>query len=83
MIEIRNLRLPLSAGDPTAEGALVRAVAKRLGIEVGRIASVRLLKRSVDARRKSDVHFVASLGVTLDDATDEGEEAVVRRVGTD
>ena len=43
------------------------AAAERLGIDEARIASVRLLKRSVDARRKSNVHFVATLGVTLDD----------------
>jgi uncharacterized FAD-dependent dehydrogenase len=60
-----------------------RAAAKRLGIDVGRIASLRLLKRSVDARRKSNVHFVMTLGVTIDDASGEDEAAVVRRVGDD
>ena len=29
------------------------------------IAEIRLLKRSVDARKKHDVHFVATLGVEL------------------
>lgn len=95
MIEVRNLALPLSAGGPSAEEALRRAAAARLGIDEGRIASVRLLKRSVDARRKSNVHFVASLGVTLAEAADAAwaheaadaaeavggaEEALVRRL---
>lgn len=79
MIEIRNLDLPLSAGGPSAEGTLRRAAAERLRVDEGRIASLRLLKRSVDARRKSNVHFVATLGVTLDAIEDE--EIVVRRVG--
>ncbi len=83
VIEIRNLALPLSAGDPSADDAMRRAAAKRLGIEVGRIASLRLLKRSVDARRKSNVHFVVTLGVTLDDSPGEDEAAVVRRIGDD
>ena len=33
--------------------------------------AVRVLKRSVDARKKRDVHFVATLGVELVDAADE------------
>lgn len=76
MIEIRNLALPLSAGDPSDESALRRAAAKRLGIDEVEIASVRLLKRSVDARRKQNVHFVVTLGVTLG-AAGESEAAVV------
>ncbi len=42
---------------------------------------MRLLKRSVDARRKGNVHFVATLGVTLDVASDESEADVVHRIG--
>ena len=65
MIEIRNLELPLSAGLPSGQAEMRRAAAARLGIDESRIAEVRLLKRSVDARRKSNVHFVVALGVTL------------------
>jgi uncharacterized FAD-dependent dehydrogenase len=80
VIEVRNLALPLSAGVASAQGALKRAVAERLGIDEARVASVRMLRRSVDARRRSDVHFVVTLGVTLDDEGGAGEAAVVRRV---
>ncbi|MGB4593436.1 MAG: FAD-binding protein [Coriobacteriia bacterium] len=80
MIEIRNLALPLSAGDPSDEFALGRAAAKRLGIDETAIASARLLKRSVDARRKHNVHFVVTIGVTLDPAAAVSEAAVVGRV---
>lgn len=78
MIEIRNLALPLSAGLPSGDAQMRAAVARRLGLAEERIASLKLLKRSVDARRKENVHFVATLGVTLD-ATGEGEDAVVAR----
>lgn len=83
MIEIRNLKLPLSAGDPSVPEALVRAAAARLGIHEGQIAHVCLLKRSIDARRKGSVHFVATLGVTLLDATAASEADVALRVGAD
>ncbi len=73
--------MPLSASDPSAERALKRAAAGRLGIEEGDIASVSLLKRSVDARRKSNVHFVVTLSVTLATSADETEALVVSRVG--
>jgi uncharacterized FAD-dependent dehydrogenase len=80
VIQIRNFVLPLSAGEPAAEDALRRAAAKRLGIDAELIASLRLLKRSVDARHKSNVHLVVTLGVTLDASAADDETAVVRRV---
>jgi len=83
VIQIRDLALPLSAGDPSVEGALERAAAGRLGIDAARIASVRLLKRSVDARRKGNVHFIVTLGVTIDDGHGDGEAAIVSRVAED
>ena len=83
MIEIRNLALPLSAGGDSGQETMRRAAAVRLGIEPGQIASVRLLKRAVDARARGNVHFVATLGVLLDAAASESEAAVVRRVAKD
>ncbi|MBU4555654.1 MAG: FAD-binding protein [Actinobacteria bacterium] len=83
MIELRNLELPLSAGTPAGEHLMRSAAAKRLGVKEAQIASVRLLKRSVDARRKSNVHFVATLGVTLDAASPESEDTVVNRAASD
>jgi hypothetical protein len=81
VIEIRNLALPLPSGGSHTEGELRRVAAKRLGIDIARVASVRMLKRSVDARRKSNVHFVVSLGVTLGDSGGECVTAAVNRVG--
>lgn len=73
MLEASNVRLPLDAGLPGAAAeALVRAAAaEALGVGEGAVRSVRVLKRSVDARKKRDVHFVATLGVELASAQDE------------
>jgi len=62
---MRNLELPLSSGTPADVGEMRSAAARRLRIDATHIADVRLLKRSVDARRKNNVHFVVTLGVTL------------------
>ena len=73
MLEVSNVRLPLDAGLPGAAGErLVRgAAARALGAPAAEVTAVRVLKRSVDARKKRDVHFVATLGVELADAAAE------------
>jgi len=80
VIHIRNLALPLGEADPATSDTPRRLASQRLGIDEARITLARLVKRSVDARRKSDVHFVVTLGVTLDCGTGESEADVVRRV---
>ena len=67
MLEISNLALPLDAGleGKQAEKLVRRAAARALNIPPSDITEIRLLKRSVDARKKHDVHFVATLGVEL------------------
>lgn len=65
MLEVSNVRLSLDAGLPEGAALIKAAAAKALGVPAGRIESVRMLKRSVDARKKHDVHFVATLGVAL------------------
>lgn len=65
MIELSNIRLPLDAGLPEGAHLMERAAVRALGVSKKDIAQVLLLKRSVDARKKSDVHFVATLGVKL------------------
>ncbi len=73
MIEILNLQLPLDAFAQGAGDALVRAAADRLALDPRQIAEARLVKRSVDARKKDRVHFVASLAVTCFDPAVEGQ----------
>ena len=57
MILIRNLRLET---DEPLE-SLVQRAAKKLRVEPARIESWRLVKRSLDARRKDDLHYVCAL----------------------
>ena len=76
MLEISNLRLPLDAGLSHGEDLVRRRIAKAIGCDPLRIADMRLLKRSVDARKKNDVHFVATYAFSL---TGADELDVVRR----
>lgn len=76
MLEISNLRLSLDAGLSHGEDLVRRRIAKAIGCDPLRIADMRLLKRSVDARKKNDVHFVATYAFSL---TGADELDVVRR----
>ena len=78
MLEISNLALPLDAGleGKQAEKLVRRAAARALNVAPNDIAEIRLLKRSVDARKKHDVHFVATLGVELTGGA-QAEAAVI------
>lgn len=71
MIRITNIKLPLTYHD----SMLTDTAAKALGIEKSAIACVSLFKRSVDARRKSNVHFTAALDVV----TKKDERSVLAR----
>ncbi len=63
MIEISSLRLPLSY----TEQDLRRQAAKRLGIPERALLSCRLHRRSVDARKKPQLLFDITVGVTVKD----------------
>ena len=58
MIELKDISLPL-------DGDLKKACAAALRVPVADVQSVQLLRRSVDARHKDDVHFIASAAVSL------------------
>ncbi|MEG0757918.1 MAG: FAD-dependent monooxygenase [Raoultibacter sp.] len=53
------------------EQALRTAASHSFGVSADSISDVRIIKRSVDARKKSDVHFVATLAVSFCDAACE------------
>ena len=78
MLEISNLALPLDAGleGKQAEKLVRRAAARALNIPPSDITEIRLLKRSVDARKKHDVHFVATLAIELTGG-DKAEAAAI------
>lgn len=63
-LKVSNVRLEL--GEP--EAALPEKLAERLGLEPGAIARWRILRKSLDARRHEDLHFVYAAEVDVPDA---------------
>ena len=72
MLRVTGITLPLSY----TEEDLRRRAADLLSIPQSGILSLRLRKRSVDARKKEAVHFTATVDVMV-----EGEEKLLRRHG--
>ena len=72
MILVRDLRL--LPEEPTE--ALIERAAERLRVDARRIERWRLVKRSLDARKKEDIHYVCAVAVAL-----RGSEAsALRRI---
>lgn len=74
MIEVSNVKLPLDLFADTGiaqvdRAGLQQAAARALGLAPDALGEVRIVRRSIDARKKSDVHFVASLVVRLADGS--------------
>lgn len=67
MLRLHNIKLPLNFGAK----APAQAAAKSLGISQSAIAHCEISKKSVDARKKSDVCFVVALDVKLKNTQDE------------
>ena len=65
------LRIPY--GVASQNGLLRSIAAKALGLSKREVASAEVLRRSVDARKKSNVHFVLTLGVALCDESVESK----------
>ena len=61
MLQISNLRLSVDAGPE----ALVKKVAKLLGVPAGEVQKLHIVRQSIDARKKSDVHFVCTVQVEV------------------
>lgn len=73
MILVKNLRLALGYG----QGELRRAAAKALGVPERDLGEVKLQRRSLDARKKTDIHWVCSAAVSVAGS----ESSVLRRAG--
>ena len=65
MIQASNVPVSLDAFLPENESLFRREVARALGARVGAVDEVKLLKRSIDARKKSNVHGVVTVAVEL------------------
>ena len=70
MLRLSEVRLPLDHGPEDLEQAIVR----RLRIPPERLLSHRLIKRSIDARRRERIQLIYSLDVEV-----RGESAVLRK----
>ncbi len=66
MIELRNLRL----GIDESEKLLKKKAAKALRIDSAVIKEIKILKKSLDARKKGDIHWLYTLALSLE--ADEG-----------
>ena len=69
MIRIQNMSLPLEYGPED----LKRKAAKTLGVSASSLGKVRLLRQSIDARKKSDVRYICTVA-----AEAQGENTLVR-----
>lgn len=65
MIQASNVPVSLGALLPENESLFHREIARTLGVKTGAITEVKLLKRSIDARKKSNVHGVVTVAVEL------------------
>lgn len=70
MIRIHNLKLGLEEGEERLRALAARA----LRVEPTRIRELRLVKKSVDAREKQNLHYVCAVQVAV-----EGDEAQIFR----
>lgn len=61
MIRISNIRLPINYDDNTIK----KKITKELRIDETTIKNFSLFRRSIDARKKNDIHFNASIDVCL------------------
>ena len=63
MIRIQNIPLPIGGG----EDQLKKKAARILGIKPDAVVRLSLARQSIDARKKSDVHYVCTVDVTVAD----------------
>ncbi len=61
MILIRNLRL--APGED--QGRLTALAAEKAGTDKSNISELKILKRSLDARKKGDIHYVYSVAAGI------------------
>ncbi|MBE6469209.1 MAG: FAD-binding protein [Coriobacteriaceae bacterium] len=67
MIEVSDIRIPLGKGgsEEALTAAARRDAARTLGLREADLARIELYRVSVDARKKADVHFTASVRIEL------------------
>ncbi|MBQ2780540.1 MAG: FAD-dependent monooxygenase [Clostridia bacterium] len=71
MISISDIKMPLDY----TEDALKKAAAHLLRVRFENVPTPIMLKRAIDARKKDDVHFRITIGLSLN-----GEETIVKKL---
>jgi uncharacterized FAD-dependent dehydrogenase len=61
---VQNIKQPITEED----GQLRNRIAALLGVGAGDIRSVRITRRALDARKRSEVHFLLRVLVVMEDA---------------
>ncbi len=79
LVEFSNIPVSLDAMLPHAADVLAREIARGCGISRRQAEEARIVRRSVDARKKSNVHFVVSVVVDVPDVADEADVARVAK----
>ena len=64
-IRIQNIIQPLSAGDEQ----IARLIAEQTNVDIKRIADAKIVRRSLDARKKQAIHFLVNAVAEVDDQT--------------
>ncbi|MEG1664916.1 MAG: FAD-dependent oxidoreductase, partial [Mucinivorans sp.] len=70
---VKNIEITLTPKQASTESDYMDAAAKAAGVERGAIASVRIIRRSIDARKRGDIKVVMALELYVDEpgAADE------------
>ncbi len=77
MISVRNIRLGIDA----QEDSLARLAAKEIGIPERDILSLKITKKSLDARKKDDIHWLYAVAVKVKDETRALKRSRSKNVG--
>ena len=77
MIKINQIKLPVTHSDE----ALKKKIIKMLKLNAKTGFTYRILKKSLDARKKPELFYTYSVAVDLDD-TKNSEEAIVKRAAS-
>ena len=77
MIRVNGIAMPLDedhecrGGIVQSGGALARRAARMLGVPMQQVRTIEVVRRNIDARRKSNVHFIVNAAVQLVDPAQE------------
>ncbi|MGN0994462.1 MAG: NAD(P)-binding protein, partial [Butyricicoccus sp.] len=67
MLVVSDIRVPIG----TEESELAEIISHQLKMDSSRIQSVRLLRKSLDARKKQDIHYQIQAAVSMDAALEK------------